>query len=89
MKRMFEAVVFGGAKLFWDYRHRNTDQYKGYYHWHQSRDVIRPRGDGACRRRRRYFPYPEGMLFFFRPYQLHHVYANVSPERPYTYDLPL
>ena len=24
------------------------------------------------------------MLFFFRPYQLHHVYANVSPEQPYT-----
>ena len=40
MKRMFEAVVFGGAKLFWDYRHRNTDQYKGYYHWHQCREML-------------------------------------------------
>ncbi|MCT1400542.1 AraC family transcriptional regulator [Paenibacillus sp. p3-SID867] len=85
MKRMFEAVVFGGAKLFWDYRHRNTDQYKGYYHWHQCCEMLFVHeGTGHVVVGGETFPIRRGMLFFFRPYQLHHVYANVSPEQPYT-----
>ncbi len=40
MKRMFEAVVFEGSKLFWDYRLHNTDHYKGYYHWHTCCEVL-------------------------------------------------
>lgn len=85
MKRMFEAVVFGGAKLFWDYRHRNTGQYKGYYHWHQCCEMLFVHeGAGHVVVGGETFPIRRGMLFFFRPYQLHHVYANVSQEQPYT-----
>lgn len=29
------------------------------------------------------YPIPKGMLFFFQPYQLHHVYAEVHPDTPY------
>lgn len=32
MKRVFKAVIFGGNKLFWDYKLNNTSHYKGYYH---------------------------------------------------------
>lgn len=85
MKRMFEAVVFGGGKLFWDYRLHNTDHYKGYYHWHQCCEIIYVyEGAGRVVLGGETFPIRPGMLFFFRPYQLHHVYANVSPEQPYT-----
>lgn len=85
MKRMFEAVIFGGAKLFWDYRHRNTGHYKGYYHWHQCCEILFVHeGAGHVVVNGETFPIRQGMLFFFRPYQLHHVYANVSPEQPYT-----
>lgn len=85
MKRMFEAVVFGGAKLFWDYRHRNTGHYKGYYHWHQCCEMLFVHeGAGHVVVGGETFPIRRGMLFFFRPYQLHHVYANVSQEQPYT-----
>lgn len=85
MKRMFEAVVFGGAKLFWDYRHRNTGQYKGYYHWHQCCEILFVHeGTGHVVVNGDTYPIRKGMMFFFRPYQLHHVYANVSPEQPYT-----
>jgi len=85
MKKMFEAVVFGGAKLYWDYRLHNTDHYKGYYHWHQCCEIIYVHeGAGLVVVGGETFPIRPGMLFFFRPYQLHHVYANVSPEQPYT-----
>ncbi|HBU80801.1 MAG TPA: hypothetical protein DEF35_04060 [Paenibacillus sp.] len=29
------------------------------------------------------YPIRKGMLFFFQPYQLHHVYAEVHPDTPY------
>ncbi|RIX50288.1 AraC family transcriptional regulator [Paenibacillus nanensis] len=85
MKRMFDAVVFGGAKLFWDYRLHNTGQYKGYQHWHQCCEVLYVHeGTGHVVIGGHTFPLRRGMLFFFQPYQLHHVYADVSPEQPYT-----
>ncbi|MEF3353253.1 AraC family transcriptional regulator [Paenibacillus sp. GYB006] len=84
MKRMFEAVIFGGSKLFWDYRHINTTHYKGYYHWHQCCEVLYVHdGTGHVIVNGKSYPIRRGMLFFFRPYQLHHVYANVSSKDPY------
>jgi AraC-like DNA-binding protein len=85
MKRMFEAVVFGGAKLLWDYRVHNSDHHKGYYHWHQCCEMLYVHeGSGRVILGGETFPIRQGMLFFFRPYQLHHVFANVSKEQPYT-----
>lgn len=85
MKRMFEAVFYGGAKLFWDYRLHNMSHYKGYYHWHQSCEMLYVHeGAGRVVVAGETWPIRRGMLFFFRPYQLHHVYASVSAEQPYT-----
>ena len=83
MKRMFEAVVFGGAKLFWDYTAIPVITKATIIGTSAARCYSSMRGR-TCRRRRRDVPHSEGMLFFFRPYQLHHVYANVSQEQPYT-----
>ena len=85
MKRVFEGVIFGGNKLFWDYKLNNTSHYKGYYHWHQCCEMLYiHEGTGRVIVGRETFPIRRGMLFFFRPYQLHHVYASVSPSEPYT-----
>jgi len=85
VKRMFEAVGFGGAKLYWDYRLHNTDRYRGYYHWHQCCELLYVHeGTGRVVLGGETFPIRPGMLFFFRPYQLHHVSANVSADQPYT-----
>ncbi|WP_028608974.1 AraC family transcriptional regulator [Paenibacillus harenae] len=85
MKRMFEGVIFGGNKLFWDYKLNNTSHYKGYYHWHQCCEMLYVHeGTGRVVVGGETFPIRRGMLFFFRPYQLHHVYASVSPDQPYT-----
>ncbi|MBW4080009.1 AraC family transcriptional regulator [Paenibacillus sp. S150] len=85
MKHMFEAVVFSGSKLFWDYRLHNTDNYKGHYHWHQCCEVLYVHeGEGRVVVNGDTFQIRKGMLFFLQPYQLHYVYANVSQEQPYT-----
>ncbi|XEC94807.1 AraC family transcriptional regulator [Paenibacillus tarimensis] len=85
MKRMFEPVVFGNTKLFWDYRLKNTDNYQGYYHWHQCCEMLYVHeGAGRVVLDGDTFPIRPGMLFFFRPYQLHHVFANVNQDQPYT-----
>ena len=84
MKRMFESVVFGSAMLFWDYRLYNTSHYKGYLHWHQCCEILYVHeGTGHVVIGGETFPLRRGMLFFFQPYQLHHVYADVSTEQPY------
>ncbi|WP_199615833.1 AraC family transcriptional regulator [Paenibacillus alkalitolerans] len=85
MKRVFEAVNFGGNKLFWDYKLNNTSHYKGYYHWHQCCEMLYVHeGTGRVVVGGETFPIRRGMLFFFRPYQLHHVYASVSYGQPYS-----
>lgn len=84
MERMFEAVVFGNTKLFWDYKLKNTDHYKGYYHWHQCCEMLYVHeGAGTVVLDGETFPIRKGMLYFFRQYQLHHVFANVSENQPY------
>jgi AraC-like DNA-binding protein len=85
MKRVFEGVIFRGNKLFWDYKLNNTSHYKGYYHWHQCCEMLYVHeGTGRVAVGGETFPIRRGVLFFFRPYQLHHVYASVSPGQPYT-----
>jgi len=85
MKRMFEPVVFGSANLFWDYRLHNTSHYKGYQHWHQCCEILYVHeGEGHVVIGGETFPLRRGTLFFFQPYQLHHVYAEVSAGQPYT-----
>ncbi|MDQ0113694.1 helix-turn-helix transcriptional regulator [Paenibacillus harenae] len=85
MKQMFEPVVFENTKLFWDYRIKNIDNYQGYYHWHQCCEMLYVHeGAGCVVLDGETFPIRPGMLFFFRPYQLHHVFANVSQDQPYS-----
>ncbi|MDQ6417899.1 AraC family transcriptional regulator [Paenibacillus sp. LHD-117] len=85
MKRMFEPVAFGNSKLHWDYRLRNTEQYRGFYHWHQCCEMLYVHeGTGRVVVDGETFPIRPGMLFFFRPYQLHQVMADVSLREPYT-----
>ncbi|MGO4542923.1 helix-turn-helix domain-containing protein [Paenibacillus sp. 2TAB19] len=85
MKRMFEPVAFRNTKLFWDYRLKNTENYQGYHHWHQCCEMLYVHeGAGRVVLDGETYPIRKGMLFFFRPYQLHHVFANVSKEQPYS-----
>ncbi|WP_340399385.1 AraC family transcriptional regulator [Paenibacillus sp. FSL H8-0079] len=81
---MLERVEFGGSTLAWDYQIKTMDHFKGYYHWHQCGEFLYVhQGEGIVVVNNHTYPIRQGMLFFFQPYQLHHVYAEVHPNTPY------
>lgn len=85
MRCLFEPVFFQHTALAWDYKATFTHHHKGYYHWHQCSELLLIHdGQGTVTMNRQTFPISPGMLFFFSPYQLHHVFINISPEMPYT-----
>jgi AraC-like DNA-binding protein len=85
MKGMFEAVVFRDSKLIWNYRLKNTDHYREYCHWHQCCEMLYVHeGTGRIVVGGETILIRPGMLFFFSPYQLHRVYANVNQQQAYS-----
>lgn len=81
---MLERVEFGGSTLAWDYQIKSVDHFEGYYHWHQCGEFLYiHQGEGIVVVNNHTYPIRQGMLFFFQPYQLHHVYAEVHPNTPY------
>jgi AraC-like DNA-binding protein len=84
MNRLFEPVYFEPNSLFWDYKIRNDHDFKGYYHWHQCCEILFVHeGQGTVVVNQQTYDIRRGMFFFFHPYQLHQIHADVSPERPY------
>ncbi|XEC95740.1 helix-turn-helix domain-containing protein [Paenibacillus tarimensis] len=84
VKKLFEPVNFHNNLIFWDYCIRIEHHFKGYYHWHQCCEfMLVHEGQGAVVLNQNTFEIQRGMFFFFQPYQLHQVYAEVSPEVPY------
>ncbi|MNO13968.1 Regulatory protein SoxS [compost metagenome] len=85
MKQLFEPVIFTDHKsLIWDYQLYTNDYYKGYYHWHQCCEIMYVHGgQGNVVVNQQMYDIRSGMLFFFQPYQLHRIYSEVSPERPF------
>jgi AraC-like DNA-binding protein len=84
MNRLFEPVPFDHRDLIWHYRSRSEHEYKGYYHWHQCCELFFVHeGHGKIVLNRHSYDIKRGMFFFFQPYQLHHMYAEVSPEQPF------
>jgi AraC-like DNA-binding protein len=84
MKKLFEPVYIEQGSLFWDHRIRIEDHFRGYYHWHQICEfVLVHEGQGTVVVNQQAFEIRKGMFFFFQPFQLHQVYAEVSPEHPY------
>lgn len=84
MKKLFEPVYMDHGSLFWDPRVRIQDHFKGYYHWHQVCEfMLVHEGKGTVVLNQQAFDIRRGMFFFFQPYQLHQVYAEVSPDCPY------
>ncbi|MDD9265425.1 AraC family transcriptional regulator [Paenibacillus sp. GCM10023248] len=84
MKRLFEYVNLERRTIFWDYLIRMQSNFKGYYHWHQCCEILFVHeGQGRVVLNRQTYDIRRGMLFFFQPFQLHQVYADVSPDTPY------
>ncbi|WP_169834392.1 AraC family transcriptional regulator [Paenibacillus donghaensis] len=85
MKQLFEPVIFEGPHtLVFNPKLYTDDHYKGYYHWHQCCEIMLIHaGTGNVVVNQQMYDIRRGMLFFFQPYQLHRIYSEVSPDRPF------
>jgi AraC-like DNA-binding protein len=84
MKKLLETTKLEGNKILWDYQGFFTKDFKSYYHWHQCWEwLFVHEGKGTVVVNRQTYEMERGMLFLFRPYQLHHIHVEPSPEQPY------
>ncbi|TYP73956.1 AraC family transcriptional regulator [Paenibacillus methanolicus] len=84
MKRLFDPILFDGKRDTWFYRSYNDRDFNGFYHWHQCCELLFVHeGHGRVVLNRQSYEIRRGMLFFFQPYRLHHVHANVGEDAPY------
>ncbi|MBW7454612.1 helix-turn-helix domain-containing protein [Paenibacillus sepulcri] len=84
MNLLFEPVSLNGMSLLWGHKSYSDSNFRGFYHWHQCCEMLFVHeGQGTVIVEQQTYEIKRGMLFFFQPFQLHKVYANVSAERPY------
>ncbi len=84
MHYLFEPAQLQKKALLWGHRSISAEDFPGFYHWHQCSEIlIVHEGIGSVIVNQKTCEIRRGMLFFFQPFQLHKVNANVSPEQPY------
>jgi AraC-like DNA-binding protein len=84
MRSVFEPILLDGKHLIWNYKNRSEFDFPGFYHWHQCCEMLFVHeGQGSIIVNSKNYEIRQGMLFFFQPFQLHKVFANVSQEYPY------
>jgi YesN/AraC family two-component response regulator len=85
MKRLLEPIKFFDKDfIIWNYNICTTKDYKNYYHWHQCCEIMFVHdGNGTIILNQQSYNIKRGMFFFFQPFQLHHIHADVSEEVPF------
>ncbi|MBB3109795.1 YesN/AraC family two-component response regulator [Paenibacillus phyllosphaerae] len=84
MKQPFDPVFFDRGDPIWYYKGRADQQFRGFYHWHQCCEILLVHeGRGTVIVNQVAHEIRRGMMFFFQPYQLHNVHADVSMNHPY------
>jgi len=81
---LFQDMDFGGMSFLWAYRNWSQQDFEGYYHWHRGFEILAVhQGQGSVIVNQKTYELKPGMLFYFQPFQLHKVYADVDESRPY------
>ncbi|HZG86464.1 AraC family transcriptional regulator [Paenibacillus sp.] len=84
MHYLFEPVPLHNELLLWVHKRKTEADFSGYYHWHQCCEILMVHeGSGTVIVNQKTFEIRRGMVFFFQPFQLHKVSANVSRAQPY------
>ncbi|WP_309121601.1 AraC family transcriptional regulator [Paenibacillus sp.] len=84
MHYLFDPVPLHSKPMIWEHKIKTVENFSGFYHWHQCCEVlIAHEGAGNVIVNQKSYELRRGMVFFFQPFQLHKVFANVSPEQPY------
>jgi AraC-like DNA-binding protein len=84
MKYLYDPVRFDDKPLLWGHKSRSESAYVGFYHLHQCCEILFVHeGQGSVIVNQKTYEIRRGMLFFFQPFKLHRVFANVSQKSPY------
>lgn len=84
MNFLFDPVKFESNTFIWTHGVKTNTAFPGYYHWHQCMEMLFVHeGEGTVIVNQHTYEMRRGMIFLFQPFQLHKVFANVSPEKPY------
>lgn len=82
MKRM-DYVELDADMFRFAYKRTTTDSFPGYYHYHRSVEFFYVHeGSGHVLLEQRLFEFQAPMLFCYKPFQLHRVHADATPETP-------
>lgn len=81
---LYQSLNPQGKPFLWSLRNWSERSFDGYYHWHWGFEIlIIHRGSGVVIVNQKTYELGPGKLFYFRPYQLHKVYADISDDQPY------
>lgn len=84
MSRLFDPIAFHHKPLLMSHKGPSNHPKHGYYHWHQCFEIlVVHEGSGLVAVHNQTFEIRKGMLFFFPPFVLHKVYAQVTEDTPY------
>jgi AraC-like DNA-binding protein len=79
-----KPIEFKELPLIMNNRRTNLQPFEGYYHSHQAGELLYVhRGKGRVVVNQRTYDIRPGMLFYFQPFQLHRVHADISLDSPY------
>ncbi|WP_168120655.1 AraC family transcriptional regulator [Paenibacillus sp. HB172176] len=81
---LYMELKFKNRHYLFDCRHCTTEHTVGYYHFHHGLELLLVhQGIGSVIVNQKTYELRPGMLFFFRPLQLHKVYIESSESNPY------
>ncbi|MFC4778023.1 helix-turn-helix domain-containing protein [Paenibacillus sp. GCM10023252] len=84
MRMMMEQVRIDRGSLGMSYRKYTEQPFEGYYHSHHVGELLYiHQGKGKVIVGGRTYDMKAGMLFYFQPFQLHRVHADISADAPY------
>lgn len=82
--KTISPIEFKDVPLRMNNRRYHSQPFGGYYHSHQAAELLYVhQGKGSVIVNRRTYDIQPGMLFYFPPFQLHGVHADISPDSPY------
>lgn len=77
-------VMLHSSDMQWTIKRITEQPFAGYYHWHSCCELLLVhQGQGSVIVNQQRYEMEQGMLFLFRPFELHRVHAQITPEHPY------
>lgn len=81
---LYQPLLLAGKSFLWSHRLWRDRPFEGFYHWHGCFEILFVhQGSGVIIVNQKTYELAPGRIYYFLPYQLHKVYADISAEHPY------